>query len=79
MSQDHVLAERDQSVLRIVLNRPDKANALSREMLSELIELFDLAAEDDELRVLTIEGAGGKVFCGGADLSEFIEAGPGRR
>lgn len=75
MSQETILAERDGAVLRIFLNRPDKANALTREMLGELTELFDLAGEDDGLRALTIEGAGGKVFCGGADLGQFIKAG----
>ncbi len=75
MPDNHILAERDREVLRIILNRPDKANALTREMIGELTELFDLASEDDDLRVLTIEGAGGRVFCGGADLAQFIEDG----
>ncbi len=75
MADDHILAERDSEVLRIVLNRPDKANALTRDMIGDLTELFDLASEDDDLRVLTIEGAGGRVFCGGADLAQFIEDG----
>ncbi len=75
MSQEHILAEREGRILRIVLNRPGKANALTRKMLAELIELFDLAAEDGALRALTVEGAGGKVFCGGADLGQFIKAG----
>ncbi|NNF76487.1 MAG: enoyl-CoA hydratase/isomerase family protein [Rhizobiales bacterium] len=69
------MAKRDKAVLKIVLNRPEKANALTREMLQQLTELFDLASEDDELRVLTIEGAGGRVFCGGADLGQFIDTG----
>lgn len=75
MAQDLILAERDQATLKIVLNRPEKANALTREMLQQLTELFDLAGEDDELRVLTIEGAGGRAFCGGADLQQFIDSG----
>ncbi|MEM8687572.1 MAG: enoyl-CoA hydratase/isomerase family protein [Pseudomonadota bacterium] len=75
MSDNHILAERDQAVLRIILNRPDKANALTRDMIGDLTELFDLASEDDDLRVLTIEGVGGRVFCGGADLAQFIEHG----
>lgn len=75
MADDHILAERDHEVLKIVLNRPDKANSLTRDMIGALTELFDLAGEDDDLRVLTIEGAGGRVFCGGADLAQFIEDG----
>ncbi len=75
MAQDHILAERSPTVLKIILNRPDKANALTRDMLLQLIELFDLASEDEDLKVLTIEGAGGRVFCAGADLGQFIETG----
>lgn len=75
MTQELIVAERTQAVLKIVLNRPQKANALTREMLQQLTELFDLASEDDDLRVLTVEGAGGRAFCGGADLQQFIETG----
>lgn len=75
MPEDLILAQRDQATLKIVLNRPEKANALTREMLQQLTELFDLAAEDDDLRVLTIEGAGERAFCGGADLQQFIDTG----
>lgn len=75
MSQDLILAERSTSVLKIVLNRPDKANALSRDMVAQLIELFDLASEDEDLKVLTIEGAGGRVFCAGADIDQFLGEG----
>ena len=75
MTQELVLTERTQAELKIVLNRPEKANALTREMLQHLTGLFDLAAEDDTLRVLTLEGAGGRAFCGGADLQQFIDDG----
>lgn len=72
MPQDLILAERSPTLLKIVLNRPDKANALTRDMVSQLIELFDLASEDEDLNLLTIEGAGGRVFCAGADLDQFL-------
>ena len=66
-----VVAERHENRLRLILNRPDKANALSREMLHRLKTVFEEAADDESLHVLTIEGAGGRVFCAGADLSEL--------
>lgn len=75
MPQDLILTEKNQSVLRVVLNRPEKANSLTRDMIVHLTELFDIASEEEDLRALTIEGAGGRVFCGGADLGEFIETG----
>ena len=49
---------------QITLNRPDKANALTAQMLEALIEIAELGAET---RVFVLTGAGG-VFCAGADL-----------
>jgi len=58
----------------ITLNRPDKANALTLEMLRTLDELFAEAAKARDLRVLVITGAGERVFCAGADLGEARDA-----
>ena len=60
--------------MQVVINRPDKANALSRDMVRGLTQVFMSAAKDTELRVVTIEGAGGRVFCAGADLSELVRS-----
>ncbi len=68
---DLVATERHEKRLRLILNRPDKANALSREMLHGLKAVFEDASVDESLHVLTIEGAGGRVFCAGADLDEL--------
>lgn len=53
----------------ITLNRPEKLNAMNREMVEELDELFTMLAKDDSLRVVILTGQG-RGFCSGADLSE---------
>ncbi len=54
----------------ITLNRPNKANALSLTMLERLDEILAEAAQDRNLRILVVTGAGDRVFCAGADLGE---------
>ena len=54
---------------RITLNRPDKANALSPEMLRAIADATRTAHADPELRSFVITGAGDRVFCAGADVS----------
>jgi 2-(1,2-epoxy-1,2-dihydrophenyl)acetyl-CoA isomerase len=54
-------------VLRIVLDRPEKRNALDDDMVSGLIESVDSAARDEAVRVILITGAGDH-FCGGFDI-----------
>lgn len=52
----------------ITLNRPDKRNALSYEMVTELKKAFSAAEEDENCKVIVLK-ANGKVFCAGADLA----------
>jgi enoyl-CoA hydratase len=58
----------------VTLNRPDKANALSLEMLERLDQVFAEAAKARDLRVLIVTGAGERVFCAGADLGQAKDA-----
>ena len=60
-------AELDGSVLRLVLDRPDKRNALSDEMVLGLTEAIDAAGRDERVRAIELRGAGDH-FCGGADI-----------
>jgi methylglutaconyl-CoA hydratase len=50
------------------LNRPDVHNALNKEMISELIECFQLIAHEPDIRIIVLRGRG-KSFCAGADLN----------
>ncbi len=62
----------------IMLNRPDKRNALSIELLEQLIEAVAAAESDPAQRILLIRGAG-PVFCAGLDLDEAADATRGHR
>jgi 2-(1,2-epoxy-1,2-dihydrophenyl)acetyl-CoA isomerase len=54
-------------VLRLTLDRPDKRNALSDEMIFGLVAALTTAATDEDVRVIVLDGAGDH-FCGGADI-----------
>lgn len=60
-------------VARITLNRPDKRNAITTEMMSALRDALQRAAHDSAIRILLIRGAG-KDFCAGLDLSEVSKS-----
>lgn len=55
-------------ILTITLNRPDKLNAFTSQMLEELLDALDRADADDEIRAIIFTGAG-RSYCAGADLS----------
>lgn len=59
------------AVRTIVVNRPDKLNALNRDTLNELSLVFAQAAQDDAVRVVVLTGAGEKAFVAGADIAEM--------
>jgi enoyl-CoA hydratase/carnithine racemase len=56
------------SVMTITLNRPERLNAWTAQMGRELIEAFDRADADDDVRAIVVTGAG-RGFCAGADLA----------
>jgi enoyl-CoA hydratase/carnithine racemase len=68
MEFEQIRAEIDDRVLTITLNRPDRLNAWTPTMGRELIEAFDRADADDEVRAVVITGAG-RGYCAGADLA----------
>jgi len=68
MDFEQITTEISEGVLTITLNRPDRLNAWTATMGSELIQAFDQADADDEVRVIIVTGAG-RGFCAGADLA----------
>lgn len=68
-----LLSERVDGALVLTLNRPDKRNALSLELLARLEEELEKAAEDSSLRAVVLTGAGNKSFCAGIDLGVLFE------
>lgn len=65
-----VLYEKSERIARITLNRPEKLNAVSRELAQALMKALDRFNEDDDLWVGIITGAGERAFSAGADLSD---------
>src|SRR5580692_5599386 len=63
-----ILYSVDGAVARITLNRPEKRNALNDELIGVLKDSLALAAEDEQVRVVLLTGAG-QDFCSGADLA----------
>jgi enoyl-CoA hydratase len=61
--------ERKEKILKLTLNRPDRLNAVTAEMHTELSHIFADIRHDRDADVITITGAG-RGFCAGADLKE---------
>lgn len=55
-------------IATVTLNRPDKLNAFTGQMMEELLHVFDRIDKDDNVRAVIVTGAG-RGFCAGADLS----------
>ena len=55
----------------VVINNPERHNAVSLAMYDAAAEVVEAMALDDNVRLLIIRGAGGKAFASGADISKF--------
>lgn len=66
-----VLLQRDGSVATLTLNRPNVHNALNAALLTDLERTVTSLADDPEVRVVVVAGAGDRSFCAGADLDEL--------
>lgn len=67
-----LLKELSSGVLTLTMNRPEKRNALNRELMSELEDALQDARVNADVRVVVIKG-NGKSFCSGADLGNLDE------
>ncbi len=66
-----LLVDVEDHIATVSINRPDKHNALSMQMIGELDELFVSLQEDEEVGGVVITGVGQKAFAAGADISEL--------
>lgn len=66
-----ILTQLQDGILIITINRPDKLNALNREVINELSTVLDQVYQDSSIQSAIITGAGEKAFVAGADISEF--------
>ena len=68
MAFTEILYDVNDGVCTVTLNRPAKLNAVTSTMIGELVDAFDRADGDDDVRAVIVTGTG-RAFCAGADLS----------
>jgi enoyl-CoA hydratase/carnithine racemase len=69
MPYEALLYEVSSGVARLTINRPERRNAMSWAVLTELRDAIAVAKADGDVRVVVLTGAGDKAFCAGADLT----------
>ncbi len=70
-----ILTKNENGTLVITINRPDKMNALNKDVIEELGSALEKVYSDSEIKSAIITGAGEKAFVAGADISEFLSLG----
>ena len=73
-SADTVLYEADQAVARITINRPDRRNAISPEVVRGIADALKRAEATSSVKVVVLTGAGDRAFCAGGDLGGMAGA-----
>lgn len=76
MAYEQLLYDVSDGVATVTLDRPEARNALSGQMLGELVDAMRTARDDDSVKAVVLTGAGDKVFCAGADLGGFAADAP---
>ncbi len=75
MEYRNILVEKEEGIALIKINRPKALNAINREVLNELINVFQELGEDESIKVIILSGEG-KAFVAGADIKEMINMSP---
>jgi len=70
---DNLLYSVESGIAHVVLNRPEKRNAIDQAMIDDLHRAMDALEADDTVRVAILSGAGGKAFAAGADIAQLRE------
>ena len=73
MQYKNILYDRINSLALITINRAHKHNAISLDTVEELNAAVDVSAQDPDVKVLAITGAGGKSFASGSDLNQVLK------
>lgn len=68
-----LITEVENNICIITINRPDKLNALNKDVFDELNQAIDEVYSDTGIRSVIITGSGTKAFVAGADISEFVD------
>jgi enoyl-CoA hydratase len=70
-----LLTQLENGTMTITINRPDKMNALNKDVIEDLGKALDEVYSNDEIKTVILTGAGEKAFVAGADISEFLSLG----
>jgi enoyl-CoA hydratase/carnithine racemase len=70
-ADDKILSKKNGPIGHLIINNPDKRNAVSLDMSIAAANVMDDFLADDAVRVIVLSGAGGKAFAAGADISKF--------
>src|SRR5262245_18889164 len=73
MAYEYILVEREQGVAILTMNRPDKLNAMNRQLSGELHDAVKQMEADEEVGCIVIMGAGNRAFSAGGDIHEQRE------
>ena len=73
MGYEHIELDAGGPIARLILNRPERRNALSYPLMTEALDALDAVAADPTARVLVVEGRG-PAFSAGHDLAEMLDA-----
>lgn len=71
LETDKIIAKKEDGIGWLIINNPEKRNAVSLDMREAMAIVFNEYDADPEVRVLIMKGSGGKAFISGADISEF--------
>jgi enoyl-CoA hydratase len=67
-----LLTSLDNGILTVTINRPDKLNALNKDVMADLEIMIREIENSKEVRAVIVTGSGQKGFVAGADISEFL-------
>lgn len=73
MGYKNILVSEKDAIATIIINRPNKLNALNKATIQELHKAFTEAEADQDIRVIIVTGSGEKAFVAGADIAEFAD------
>lgn len=72
--QQYIQVEREEPIATVIINRPDKLNALNWALVTEMADALEALDHDDAIRCIVLTGAGEKAFAAGADIAEMADA-----
>ena len=73
MNNETIILQRKDGIGYLTLNRPERANTISLQLMIDVVNAMEEVDKDPEYRVVILTGAGDRHFCGGADLRDFAE------